>query len=354
MPASSSLAYLVLIAVVLGCAAPSDAWTTTVLEAKHMKSMVRTKHIPSVVLKRDVKTLDRTLQERKGPWTKARARALTLDDHARTLQDKARLFTDRASLAHARSERGGNRARDVASDRSALVEDRSRLLEDKSHFFGDKAKLEKGKALTAMQAVPDVPKSEMASVRRDKSEIFKDRGQMFEDKALLLRDSGHLVADYGQHVGSSGPTPSDRATIREDKRLLHEDHGRLRKDFHRIYEDHSELEHDEHSTVGNVGKWQTKGHPSFEQGGMASPHRREISMSAVPSSISSTYGISSMLPSRFWLGIIGGILICLGAFVLFRQFVGGGKNQRDGQGSGDRIPLRSGDPRNMSMSGADL
>lgn len=33
-----------------------------------------------------VKQLDRTLQERKGPWTHARARALMLDDHARTLQ----------------------------------------------------------------------------------------------------------------------------------------------------------------------------------------------------------------------------------------------------------------------------
>lgn len=43
-----------------------------------------------------------------------------------------------------------------------------------------------------------------------------------------------------------------------------------------------------------------------------------------------------------------------GAFVLFRQFVGGRKDQRKGQESGDRIPLRSGDPRSMSMSGADL
>ena len=46
--------------------------------------------------------LDRDLKGRKGPWTEARAKALSLDDRARVLQDKGRLFKDRAGLSAAR------------------------------------------------------------------------------------------------------------------------------------------------------------------------------------------------------------------------------------------------------------
>ena len=63
-------------------------------------------------------TLDRTLKERKGPWTEARAKALALDDRARVLQDKGRLFKDRAALASGLRENpydeggaGGERAK---------------------------------------------------------------------------------------------------------------------------------------------------------------------------------------------------------------------------------------------------
>jgi len=317
-----------------------------------------TKTLTPAQLHNDVRQLDRTLQERKGPWNRARARALMLDDHARTLQDKARLFTDRAALAHAKGLSGPQRQHQIKTDRSNLVEDRSRLLQDKSHYFSDRAKLVNGEAQNP-QVEPDVPRSEMSAVRRDKTRLLHDRSQMFEDKSLLLRDSGDLVADYGQRVGGGGESPANEATVREDKGYLHKDHFRLRQDFHKLYKDRRELHADEHSTVGDIhgGKYKTKGHPSFDGSqrlARASPYRRQIS-SAVPDSQG---GFRTSLPSRFWLGILGGILLCVGSYVLFRQFCGQKKDPRGGSGdvtgTGDRIPLRTGDPRSIPKGSADL
>jgi len=302
---------------------------------------------------------DAICQERKGPWNRARARALMLDDHARTLQDKARLFTDRAALAHAKSLAGPHKESQIKSDRSRLVEDRSRLLQDKSHLFADRAKLVNGEAHNPL-VEPDVPRSEVASVRIDKTRLLHDRSRMYEDKSLLLRDSGDLVADYGQRVGGGSASPANEATVREDKEYLHKDHLRLRQDFHKIYEDRRQLHADEHSTVGDIrgGRYQTKGHPSFDSSERlsgASPHRRQIS-SAVPEPQGS---FRTSLPTRFWLGILGGILLCAGSYVLSRQFCGTKKDLRgggggDASGTGDRIPLRTGDPRTIPKGSADL
>eukprot|EP00282_Hemiselmis_andersenii_P016669 CAMPEP_0114143036 /NCGR_PEP_ID=MMETSP0043_2-20121206/18767_1 /TAXON_ID=464988 /ORGANISM="Hemiselmis andersenii, Strain CCMP644" /LENGTH=321 /DNA_ID=CAMNT_0001237297 /DNA_START=106 /DNA_END=1071 /DNA_ORIENTATION=- len=308
-------------------------------------------------LHNDVRELDRTLQERKGPWNKARARALMLDDHARTLQDKARLFTDRAALAHAKSLSGPHRPEQVKSDRSRLVEDRSRLLQDKSRLFADRAKLINGEARHPL-VEPDVPRSEVSSVRSDKKRLLHDRSRMYEDKSLLLRDSGDLVADYGQRVGGGDASPANEATVREDKEYLHKDHKRLRQDFHKIYEDRRQLHSDEHSTVGDIrgGRYEKKGHPSFDSSERltgASPHRRQIS-SAFPVAQG---GFRTSVPSRFWLGIMGGILLCVGSYMLSRQFCGPRKDPRggaDAAGTGDRIPLRTGDPRTIPKGSADL
>eukprot|EP00281_Chroomonas_sp_CCMP1168_P018525 CAMPEP_0206236008 /NCGR_PEP_ID=MMETSP0047_2-20121206/13472_1 /ASSEMBLY_ACC=CAM_ASM_000192 /TAXON_ID=195065 /ORGANISM="Chroomonas mesostigmatica_cf, Strain CCMP1168" /LENGTH=335 /DNA_ID=CAMNT_0053660287 /DNA_START=48 /DNA_END=1055 /DNA_ORIENTATION=- len=297
-----------------------------------------------------VSQLDRTLQERRGPWTHARARALALDDHARILQDKARLWKDRAALATARSSHTPDRAEMVREDRASLVEDRARLLGDRSHLFSDKAKLLQGRERSASVLDPDVPKAEMAAVSGDKQRLLKDRSRMFEDKALLLRDSAHLVTDYGARVGG-GAMPSGAATAREDKHMLHADHYRLRKDFHNIYEDRRELHRDEHSTVGDIRHgWSKQGHPSFandhEHVNEPVPHRHQITEST-PVSVSS---IGVPLTSRFMLGVLGGILICAGAIVMYRVCFGSRRDKLTGSETGDRIPLRTGDPRVIPVS----
>jgi len=202
--------------------------------------------------------LNRDLKDRKGPWTEARAKALSLDDRARVLQDKGRLFKDRAGLSAARhsTSPGGftstkvlarwykrtntdvrtsavlcarlrlvipDKAAMEAFDRAQLISDRSRLLEDKSHLFSDRAKILAGKESEEEHLEPDVPRSEQANVQNDRESMLKTRSRMMEDKALLLRDSGHLVADYGEHVtGIKGMSRAMVSAVAEDKGLLHQ------------------------------------------------------------------------------------------------------------------------------------
>lgn len=63
--------------------------------------------------------------------------------------------------------------------------------------------------------------------------------------------------------------------------------------------------------MGDVRSVNFQSNPSF---GHMSVGRREVSVSAPVGG-----AVSAAFPSRFWLGILGGVLLCVGAYVLSRS-----------------------------------
>mmetsp|Transcript_11314 Transcript_11314/g.38697 ORF Transcript_11314/g.38697 Transcript_11314/m.38697 type:complete len:229 (-) Transcript_11314:1344-2030(-) len=122
--------------------------------------------------------------------------------------------------------------------------------------------------------------------------------------------------------------------------LLHEDHKRLRKDFSNMRRDRRQLEQDEHSTVDVRGakgaKRAEKMYDNDEPS--SSSHRRHASHSGA---------LTSGKVKMIMAGLCGVLLVLLGILVLFRQ----SRSSRSSNAaeSGDRIPLRQGDPRSIPV-----